>query len=146
MIQHLKSTHFDDEETAMKIMEATTPLECKRLARDIDNYNQHGWNSIAKSMCESGIKHKLDHNPHLKMVLLKTQGKTIVKCSLDKILGTGVPINDTQALKQNRWINQGILGEIQEELQEHYLNEEQAKEGESENRRSIPMQGTLAPD
>ena len=29
MIQHLKATHFDDEEIATKIMESTTPLECK---------------------------------------------------------------------------------------------------------------------
>ena len=60
MIQHLKATHFDDDETATKILEATTPLDCKRLARDIDNYNQHGWNAVAKEMCESGIKSKFD--------------------------------------------------------------------------------------
>ena len=48
MIQHLKATHFNDEETAEKILEADTPLECKKLARDIENYNNNGWNSIAK--------------------------------------------------------------------------------------------------
>ena len=116
MIQHLKATYFGDEDTVTKIMEAPTPLECKKLAREIDNYNQHGWNSIAKEMCESGIKLKFDQNPTLKQTLMKTKGKTIVECSTDELWGTGVLINDPQALKQNRWINQGILGEMLEDI------------------------------
>ena len=63
MIQHLKAIHLDDENTAEKILAAETPLECKQLARDIENYNNYGWNSIAKSMCVSGIKCKFDQNP-----------------------------------------------------------------------------------
>ena len=75
-------------------------------------------------MCESGIKCKFDQNPDLKTVLLKTKNKTIVECSVDEIWGTGVPITDPQALKHNRWINQGILGEILEEICENYIREE----------------------
>ena len=57
--------------TAEKILAVDTPLECKQLARDIENYNKYGWKSIAKSMCESGIKCKFDQNPKLKLSLLK---------------------------------------------------------------------------
>ena len=66
-------------------------------------------------MCASGIKCKFDQNPKLKLSLLKTDDKAIIECSADEVLGTGIPINDEQALDKDRWINQGILGEILEE-------------------------------
>ena len=94
MIQHLKAVHFNDENVAEKILDAETPLECKKLARDIENYNNYGWNSIAKSMCVSGIKCKFDQYLKLQSSLLKTKGKSIVECSTDKVWGTGILIND----------------------------------------------------
>ena len=58
MIQHLKAVYFDDQDTASKIMKTKTALECKKLLKNILNYNQELWNPIAKSMCEEGIKAK----------------------------------------------------------------------------------------
>ena len=72
-------------------------------------------------MCESGSKCKFDQNSSLKLSLLKTKGKKLVECSLDEIWGTGVPINDQQALNSDRWINQGILGKILEEIRNEYI-------------------------
>ena len=142
MIQHLKATHFDDEETAEKILEADTLLECKKLAREIENYNNYGWNSIAKSMCESGIKCKFDQNSSLKLSLLKTKGKKLVECSVDEIWGTGVFINDHQALNCDRWINQGILGEILEEIRNDYISTDNT----SQSRDISAMEDTTSVD
>ena len=96
-------------------------------------------------MCETGIKGKFDENPDLKTVLLKTGNKIIVECSLDETWGTGIPINDLQALKQNRWINQGILGEILEELRNNYSREETSTEG-TEDQSVSSMETSQAPD
>ena len=75
MIQHLKASYFGDEETAQKILNASSAFECKRLSKEIADYNHKDWCSIAKNMCESGIKVKFDQNPVIKKKLLATKGK-----------------------------------------------------------------------
>ena len=75
-------------------------------------------------MCESEIKCKFNQNSSLRLSLLKTKGKRLVECSLDEIWGTGIPINDLQALNSERWVNQGIFGEILEEIRNEYISTE----------------------
>ena len=97
-------------------MNTQSPLECKMLAREINNYNHEDWCSIAKNMCEGGIKVKFEQDPLLKEKLLSTKGKTLVECCSDYIWGTGIPLGDEDALRQEKWVNQGILGEMLQEL------------------------------
>ena len=118
MIQHLKATYFDAEDIAEQILATTTALECKNLACDILNYNHEGWNSIAKELCEGGIKAKFMQNPHLQTILRKTDRKVIAECCLDQTWETGVPLYDEQAVNQYHWMGQGILGKILEEIRD----------------------------
>ena len=78
-------------------------------------------------MCEGGIKAKFEQNPDLKKKLLSTKGKTLVECCTDYIWGTGIPISDEQALHQERWANQGILGEMLQELRDDYIEYEESQ-------------------
>ena len=66
IIQHFKASYFGDEETAQKIMDSKTALECKTLSREIKDYVHEDWCTITKNMCESGIKAKFKLNPILK--------------------------------------------------------------------------------
>ena len=122
MIQHLKATFFDADDIADQIMSTTTALECKNLARDIPNYNHKNWNSIAKEMCEGGIKAKFMQNIPLQTVLTKTGTRVLAECCLDQTWGTGVPLHDEQVLNQHSWIGQGILGKILEEIRADIIN------------------------
>ena len=63
LIQHLKASYFGDEITAQKIMTTDTALECKNLSREIKDYEHEDWCSIAKNMCESGIRQNLNRIP-----------------------------------------------------------------------------------
>ena len=47
VIQHTKAEFFRDEETAKKVMNASTSLECKRLLREIANFNSKEWEKVA---------------------------------------------------------------------------------------------------
>ena len=116
MIQHLNASYFDADDIAEQILSTSCALECKNLARDILNYNHDSWNSIAKEMCEGGIKAKFMQNKSLQTTLVKTGNKVIAECCLDQIWGTGVPLHDDQVLNQHNWVGQGILGKILEEI------------------------------
>ena len=122
MNQHLKATYFDADDIAEQILSTTTALECKNLARDIPNYNHDSWNSIAKEMCEGGIKAKFMQNTPLQTVLTKTGTRVIAECCLDQTWGTGIPLHDDQVLNQHSWVGQGILGKILEEIRADIIN------------------------
>ena len=60
---------------------------------------------------------KFQQNTDLMSTLLnKTGYKKIVECTNDRLWGTGVPLNKVDCLDQSKWIGQGILGEILEEI------------------------------
>ena len=45
---------------------------------------------------------------------------------MDYIWGTGIPINDPDPLCSDRWANQGILGEVLQELRDDYIEYEES--------------------
>ena len=67
-IQHTKAILFKDYITAKKILNATTALECKTLAKEIDNYDREAWENCAKEQCTQGIQQKFAQNSTLKDV------------------------------------------------------------------------------
>ena len=103
-------------------MHATTPLECKRLAREITRYDHQEWSNIAKSKCEPGIVSKFQQNPMHMNLLLSTGDTIIAEATYDKLWGTGVPLHHHNALNQDEWANIGILGEILMKVHEENIN------------------------
>ena len=118
-IQQTKALYFSDTETADKIMNASTPLECKNIARKISNFHQETWDSVAKSECAKGINEKFLQNPDLLDVLLNRTGtKTIIESAKDDVWGTGVALHSPNCLIRTKWTSQGIMGEILQELRD----------------------------
>ena len=93
-------------------MRASSPLECKRLAREITRSDHVEWCRVARSKCEPGIRCKFQQNPTLMNLLLNTGEGIIAEATYDKLWGMGVPLHHNNALKQQDWANIGILGEI----------------------------------
>ena len=122
LIQFNKAKHFNDHVTMAQIMSTSTPLECKRLSRDIINYNEDNWRMVAKDMCFVGLKEKFIQNPSLMETLLKTKEKTLVECSYDRIWGNGIPLGDRSCLDRQKWHNTGILGEMLMEIRSQLGN------------------------
>ena len=52
---------------------------------------------------------------------------------MDYVWGTGIPINDEQALCQDRWVNQGILGKMLQELRDDTLEYEESERNRNES-------------
>ena len=111
-IQHMKSKFFDDTSTAAQILKCETALECKQLSRDISNYDHESWAPAAKAICEQGIATKFLQNETLAKGLLSTGEKILVECSYDDLWENGIPLRDENCLDQERWVSQGLLGEI----------------------------------
>ena len=122
LIQYNKAKHFNDHVTMAQILYANSPLESKRLARDISNYNEENWRMVAKNMCYEGIREKFLQNPTVAKALMDTKDKTLVECSFDKIWGNGIPLSDRSWMDRQRWHNIGILGEMLMDIRKELIN------------------------
>ena len=111
-IQYKKATYFKDFQAAAEIMTTDDPLECKKLAREINNYNEHRWNQVAYDICEPGVHAKFKQNIKLTNMLIMSGNKKLAEASRDDVWGTGFYLGHVNCADPNKWINQGILGQM----------------------------------
>ena len=123
LIQYTKANYFGDINTSLRILEASTPIECKQLSRDITSYVHDDWKEVAKLQCEKGITEKYLQNPRLMDVLQSTGSKKIVESCCDSQWGTGIDLRSDDALKPDKWKNTGILGEILMSIRDNYRHD-----------------------
>ena len=71
-IQREKAVYFKDNIVSTKIQEATTPMECKQLAREIKNVDHDQWKKVAKEISYPGIEAKFTQNKNLCNILKNT--------------------------------------------------------------------------
>ena len=116
-IQSKKAEYFNDRRAYDLIIGCSTSLDCKKSARQIKGFDRNLWEANAKACCMPGIRAKFQQNVDLMATLQsKTGTKQLVECSNDSFWGNGMPINKPDCLDQSKWISQGILGEILEEI------------------------------
>ena len=58
--------------------------------------------------------------------LLETGQKKLVECTYDSLWGNGIPLHQPSCLNQHLWKNQGILGEILQEIRQIHLDQARA--------------------
>ena len=91
------------------------------MSWSIKNVDSSRWETVAMQLCEKGIREKFVQNPVLMQHLInKTGKKTIVESANDTLWGTGVTLADETCLDKNRWITQGSLGCILENIRSEF--------------------------
>ena len=116
-IQANKAKYFGDLESYNMILGCATSLECKNLAKQIRNVDNAKWEEVASNICHPGIRAKFQQNPIAMDALVhRTGNKRIVECATDRLWATGLPLNDPSSLDETKWISQGILGQILENI------------------------------
>ena len=122
VIQHMKAKVFGDKVEQKLILNAKTPPECKHLSKDISNFSFKTWAKKAKEVCKNGLEAKFMQNPRAMQALLETGHKKLVECTYDTLWGNGIPLHQPTCLNQHLWKNQGILGELLQEIRQKHLN------------------------
>ena len=105
-----KALYFGDQAVARKIEAADDALECKRISREIKSFDGEAWNEIARTETYLGISEKFRQNNELKNILIQTRDKNIVECSYDKTWGSGIHLNNVNALNKETWVGNNLLG------------------------------------
>ena len=88
----MKAKLFGDKAAQTLILNAKTPLECKKISKDINNFNFKTWAGKAKELCKKGLEAKFAQNPKAMQALLETGHKKLVECTHDGLWGNGIPL------------------------------------------------------
>ncbi|MFP9115770.1 NADAR family protein [Flavobacterium sp. RHBU_3] len=106
-----KAELFNDSETLEKILACTSPVEAKKLGREVQNYNEEAWLENRYEIVKEGNLHKFSQNADLKSFLLSTGNSVIVEASpVDNIWGIGLAADSKKALNPAEWRGPNLLG------------------------------------
>lgn len=102
------------------IMEESTPR--KYLDIKIRNINYDKWDQIAEATIMRGLMKKFEQNRKCREKLLSTGSATIIHATTrDRILGTGLDIDNTDNMDSYKWLGLNELGlmlmEVRDNLQ-----------------------------
>ena len=124
-IQQKKAELFKDKSAIQHISQTKMGHQCKAEGQRISNFNQETWESNAYQLCMPGIRQKFLENEILRHLLLnKTKGKRIAECSKDTVWGCGMSIHNENCLDTTKWISQGIMGSVLEEIRKELAGPE----------------------
>ena len=89
-LMYCKAILFNDDETAIKILQEKNNKNIKQLGREVKNYDDAVWAEKRYNIMVEILKCKFSQNEELKELLLNTRGCLIYEASpLDRIWGIG---------------------------------------------------------
>ena len=130
MMYH-KALLFGDQDIADKILnENTRPLVCRKLGRQVKNFDGQVWNENSRRIVREGVYLKFTQNKSLKRELLATNDLILVEASpRDRIWGIGYGASRALTVPRASW-GRNQLGKILMKVRERIRNEEAEKKRE----------------
>ena len=107
-----KAITFNDDNTALEILNETDPLKIKRLGRKVKNYDDTKWCEIRYNVMKKVNAAKYFYNKDLRKILMNTNDAYLFEDSpFDYVWGIGK--NGT---------GQNLLGKVLMEIRDYYKN------------------------
>ena len=109
-MMHQKALTFGDMDMATKILKNPSPAVCKKLGRQVRNFDPMIWSNKCMYIVTKGCLLKFSQNPNLKQFLLSTSDLILVEASpFDRIWGIGYIASNAVKVEQSKW-GQNLLG------------------------------------
>lgn len=122
-MMHMKAIKFNDEVRANLILASEDPKEIKKLGREVINFDDEIWDTVADDVVLNANLAKFSQNEDLKKLLLDTGDRMIVECApYDCRWGNGLNITDTLKTSPEKWKGTNRLGKILMKVREFLKN------------------------
>lgn len=106
-----KARLFGDAEACARILQATAPLACKRIGRQVRGFDEARWREHRFALVTVGNIAKFEQDPRLAAYLRATGDEILVEASpSDCIWGIGYGRERPEAQDPLRWRGQNLLG------------------------------------
>jgi len=112
---YMKALYFNDVEIADKIYNEKLPGKCKKLGRQIKNFDKEEWLTVCEEVMEKAVYDKFNQNKRLLKELLdpKYNGKKFVEASpFDDIWGIKMGEENPDADNESKWCGLNLLGKV----------------------------------
>ena len=116
-----KAVFFGDRETFLEIIQATTPIEAKKLGRKVKNFDEKAWSEVSFNMMYEAVYAKFSQNEDLKTLLLSEEyeNKSFVEGSpYDSIWGVKMYWDNPKIDDENNWKGENRLGKVLDKVRE----------------------------
>ena len=117
--QYCKAVHAQNNESAKKILEASTPSDCKRIGDKI-KVNSDNWLPEAKQVMMKACTAKFHQDEYAQKYLLETGDYILAEASKDNVWGIGMGLNDKNIAQKQNWSGQNTLGKILMDIRKKY--------------------------
>lgn len=117
-----KAIHFNDVDTARRIMAETEPRAQKHLGRQVDNYKDEEWKKVCRVIMKTGLMCKFDQNAELKQKLKDSKGVLVEASPWDGYWGIACSATDPRAATCSTWPGQNHLGYLLTEVRDTFLS------------------------
>ena len=126
-IQFTKAKLFSDDLCANKILETESHRTQKDLGKKVRGFVRDSWEARAENLIFPGLLEKFLQNQEPCKYLMNTTSKTLVEATYDNFWGSGLPLNDTDCLNNEKGKNlQGrMLMKVREQLHSSQLTPSQ---------------------
>lgn len=106
-----KARLFADAEAVPRVLAAKAPLECKKIGRQVRNFDEATWREHRFELVTAGNIAKFGDDAALRAYLLDTGDEVLVEASpTDCIWGIRAGRNNPEAQDPLRWRGQNLLG------------------------------------
>ena len=122
----LKALYFKDYDTAKEILNTDDPDKCRRLGRQVKNYDDSEWSRIRYILFYDLNLQKYTQDGSLKAKLMSKDfdGKKFVEASpIDLIWGIGMGERDKGVENENKWKGLNYLGRILTTIRDGFVAE-----------------------
>lgn len=113
----IKATMFCAPDIAEKIINASSPMDAKKLGRQVKDYDDSVWSLCREKVVTKGLFYKMRCHPDIRIAALKfrVEGKRFVEASpYDRIWGVGLAETDPLIVDPANWKGQNLLGKCWE--------------------------------
>ena len=121
-----KATYFNDNETAEKILNAETPVDAKRLGREVKNFNDKEWEKVREAAMWNAVWLKFSQNEDLKKVItdpIFAKRHFVEGSPIDKIWGVGLVWTDPKIADEKNWNGLNLFGKTLDKVRLQLVND-----------------------
>ena len=109
-----------DELSMKKILDASSPAECKSIGYGI-KLDRTIWNQTDTKIMAKALNEKFTQNPELKKYLMNTGELILAEASAsDRFWGTGIGLGKADTTKEPKWRGKNTLGKLLMQLRQQF--------------------------
>lgn len=110
---YAKAKYFGDTKIAKKILQTNTPIQAKRLGRQVSNYDDKEWSKVKVGIMTDILKLKFSV-PRLKEALLRdgANRRFVEASAFDREWGIGLFESDPNSDNPKAWKGENLLGQV----------------------------------